>query len=88
MRNLLPLILSVVLLSAGNSWAQKIALEAPKGFDQPNAGSATGRLDSISYVSKTVGTVRKALVYTPPGFSKKKKCSTSCTASAATKKGG
>jgi enterochelin esterase-like enzyme len=73
MRNVLPLILSVVLLSVGSSFAQKIAREAPQGFDQPTAGSAAGRLDSISYVSKTVGTVRKALVYTPPGFSKKKK---------------
>ncbi|MFC7669504.1 alpha/beta hydrolase-fold protein [Hymenobacter humi] len=63
--------LSLVLVSS--AFAQKAVMEAPKGFDQPTAGSATGKLDSISYTSKTVGTVRKALVYTPPGYSKKKK---------------
>nr|GFC53335.1 hypothetical protein [Tanacetum cinerariifolium] len=74
MRNLFPVVLGVVLLSASSVFAQKIApMEAPKGFDQPAVGIATGKLDSISYTSKTVGTVRKALVYTPPGYSKKKK---------------
>ncbi|AKD53834.1 alpha/beta hydrolase-fold protein [Spirosoma radiotolerans] len=57
----------------GSSYAQKIEKEAPKGFDQVRAGIATGKLDSISYASKTVGTSRKALVYTPPGFNKKTK---------------
>ena len=32
---------------------------------------AQSKLDSITYVSKTVGTKRKALVYTPPGYNKK-----------------
>jgi enterochelin esterase-like enzyme len=67
------ILLSLVLLSVRSTFAQQIAREAPKGFDQPRAGIATGRLDSISYPSKTVGTVRKALVYTPPGYSKRKK---------------
>ena len=44
-----------------------------KGFDQVRSGIATGKLDSVTYASKTVGTTRKALVYTPPGYSKKKK---------------
>lgn len=35
--------------------------------------SAQGKLDTISYPSATVGVNRKAIVYTPPGFSKKKK---------------
>ncbi|GAB3319938.1 hypothetical protein GCM10027299_13090 [Larkinella ripae] len=47
--------------------------EMPKGFDQVRPGIATGKLDSVQYASKTVGTSRKALVYTPPGYSKKKK---------------
>ncbi|RZL13001.1 MAG: esterase, partial [Hymenobacter sp.] len=65
--------MSVGLLAAGSARAQPTVKEAPAGFDQPRAGIATGRLDSISYPSSTVGTVRKALVYTPPGFSAKKK---------------
>lgn len=73
MRNIVPAILSVVVLSVSSAVAQKMAMEAPKGFDLPTAGIATGRIDSISYTSKTVGTVRKALVYTPPGYSKRKK---------------
>ena len=34
---------------------------------------AHGKIDSIYYYSKTVGVKRKALIYTPPGYSKDKK---------------
>jgi enterochelin esterase-like enzyme len=54
-------------------YAQKIEKEAPKDFDQVKTGIATGKLDSINYESKTIGSTRKALVYTPPGFNKKMK---------------
>lgn len=54
-------------------YAQKIEKEGPNGFDQIRADIARGTLDSIKYESKTVGTIRKALVYTPPGFNKKTK---------------
>ncbi|HTL06850.1 MAG TPA: alpha/beta hydrolase-fold protein [Chitinophagaceae bacterium] len=43
------------------------------GFDTVRQGIAHGVIDSVSYHSSTVGNNRKALVYTPPGFSKKKK---------------
>ncbi len=43
---------------------------APVGFDEQRSDISHGRIDTISYASKTVGTTRKALVYTPPGFSK------------------
>ncbi|MEZ4900724.1 MAG: alpha/beta hydrolase-fold protein [Spirosomataceae bacterium] len=62
-----------VLLNLAGSHAQNIEKEMPKGFDQVKTGIMVGKLDSISYESKTVGTLRKALVYTPPGFDKKKK---------------
>ena len=62
-----------MLLAAPITLAQPTVKEAPAGFDQPKGGIATGKLDSISYPSATVGTTRKALVYTPPGFSKSKK---------------
>jgi enterochelin esterase-like enzyme len=42
---------------------------APKGFDEPRDGIAHGRAEIVDYESKTVGTRRKALVYTPPGYS-------------------
>ncbi len=72
MKQLISLLLSLAFLQ-GTSYAQPTEKEAPKGFDQIRAGIATGKLDSVQYVSKTVGTTRKALVYTPPGYSKKKK---------------
>ncbi len=45
----------------------------PKGYDVLQTGIAAGKIDSVQYQSKTVGTTRKVLVYTPPGFNKKKK---------------
>ena len=65
--------LAVGLLLGTTTLAQTILNEAPKGFDQLRTGIASGRLDTIAYPSKTVGTTRKALIYTPPGYSKKKK---------------
>jgi enterochelin esterase-like enzyme len=55
------------------TYAQTAAKEAPKGFDLLRTGIGPGKIDTITYASKTVGTSRRALVYTPPGFSKKKK---------------
>jgi len=64
---------SILFLMNLMVYAQKIEKEGPKGFDQVRTGIATGKLDTIKYESKTVGTTRKALVYTPPGFNKKTK---------------
>lgn len=52
---------------------QSIQMQAPAGFDSTAAGIKRGKLDSITYQSKTVGVKRKALVYTPPGYSRRKK---------------
>ena len=46
---------------------------APEGFDQIRQGIVHGRIDTVVYNSTTVGNQRRALVYTPPGFSKNKK---------------
>ena len=53
--------------------AQEILKQMPKGFDEVKTSVPHGTIDTITYNSKTVGVNRKALVYTPPGFSKKKK---------------
>lgn len=42
---------------------------APDGFDRKREGIPHGRLEMVEYDSKTVGTRRKLLVYTPPGYS-------------------
>ncbi|HSC36920.1 MAG TPA: alpha/beta hydrolase-fold protein [Chitinophagaceae bacterium] len=54
------------------SSAQNAIKQAPPGFDSLRGDIAHGKIDTISYASKTVGTTRRALIYTPPGFSKKK----------------
>jgi enterochelin esterase-like enzyme len=42
---------------------------APEGFDKEREGIARGKIETVEYDSKTVGTRRKMLVYTPPGYS-------------------
>jgi len=41
----------------------------PEGFDVARDGIARGKLEMVEYESKSVGTKRKANVYTPPGYS-------------------
>lgn len=72
MKNLI-FMLALLVFGLPGADAQKMDLQAPEGFDQARTGIATGKLDSIEYPSKTVGTTRKALIYTPPGFDKKEK---------------
>jgi len=67
-----PLIVLVVTISMILK-AQDSTMQAQSGFDTPRENIPHGKLDTISYASKTVGTSRKALIYTPPGYSKKKK---------------
>jgi len=43
--------------------------DAPEGFDKARDGIAHGKLEMVEYDSKSVGNKRKALVYTPPGYS-------------------
>lgn len=42
---------------------------APEGFDKEREGIPRGKIETVEYDSKTVGTRRKMLVYTPPGYS-------------------
>lgn len=45
----------------------------PAGWDQPRPGIPKGKLEMIEYDSKTVGTRRKANLYTPPGYTPERK---------------
>ncbi|MNX29796.1 alpha/beta hydrolase [Pedobacter ghigonis] len=47
--------------------------QAPAGFDEANPAIAHGKLDTVTYSSKTVGVKRRAVVYLPPNYSKLKK---------------
>lgn len=57
---------SLILLSP--SLAQENGQQTPSTFDQERTDIPKGRIDTVSYYSNTVDTLRKALVYTPPGF--------------------
>jgi enterochelin esterase-like enzyme len=47
--------------------------DPPAGIADDRSDVPHGRLEMISYESKSVGTTRKMQVYTPPGYSKEKK---------------
>ena len=47
--------------------------DAPAGFNARREGIPHGKLEMIEYDSKTVGTRRKMLVYTPPGYTTTKR---------------
>lgn len=53
--------------------AQSPVTPAMPGYDIYRESIPHGNIDTISYSSKTVGNTRKALIYTPPGYSKEKK---------------
>jgi enterochelin esterase-like enzyme len=67
-------LLAISLLAFSTTNAQQgFVTQAPRGFDSLRTDIAHGRIDTIAYYSKTVGVNRKALIYTPAGFSKKNK---------------
>lgn len=72
MRKYFPLFMMVALLG-NTAFAQGIEKHAPTGFDSARADILHGTIDTVTYASKTVGTNRRALIYTPPGYSKKVK---------------
>jgi len=63
--------LCVCLLCVQYAFSQNTFKPASTGFDQVRDGIQHGKIDTITYKSKTVGTERKALIYTPSGYSKK-----------------
>ena len=65
--------IAALLLVNISSHAQEAIKPASPGFDVLRENIPHGNLDSVTYQSKTVGNKRKALVYTPPGYSKKNK---------------
>jgi len=69
----LIILFSVLFILIQNTNAQTIVKHAPQGFDSLRTGILRGNIDTVYYASKTVGTTRKAVIYTPPGFSKETK---------------
>jgi len=66
--NKLILLLSGILLG-GMVYGQNAFTPPPTGFDVARNDISHGKIDTLSYLSETVGSTRKALIYTPPGYS-------------------
>ena len=52
---------------------KKIFPDPPAGFDILRTGVPHGNIEATTWYSKTVGTIRHMLVYTPPGYSPDKR---------------
>ncbi|MBC7535369.1 MAG: esterase [Ferruginibacter sp.] len=63
----------VAVFITGSLRAQDFIKHSPPGFDSMQRNIPHGKIDTITYTSKSVGASRRALVYTPPGYAKKKK---------------
>ena len=70
MKKILLFALSAFLF-VGVAFAQTV--QAPQGFDDLNSSIPHGKLDTITYDSKTTGVKRHAVVYLPPNYNKQKK---------------
>lgn len=67
-------VISAILLNLCVSVnAQDVIKPAPVGFDTVRKDIPHGKVETLEYKSKTVGTNRKVSVYTPPGYSIDKK---------------
>jgi enterochelin esterase-like enzyme len=64
---------SMLFLLTPSAYSQGIVTQSQAGFDVVSANIPHGKIDTISYDSKTVGTTRRALIYIPPGYSASKK---------------
>ncbi len=69
----LIVVFCICLLYSHIAFSQNRVTPALSGFDIVREGIPHGKIDTVSYHSRTVGTNRKALVYTPPGYSKNTK---------------
>ena len=65
--------MSAIAQSAGQSQNVAIDKTPPVGFDVAKSDIPHGTVSTIVYPSKTVGTNRNAIIYTPPGYSRSKK---------------
>lgn len=69
----LTVLITLLILSGYYAIAQNTVAPSLPGFDIFNPGIPHGKIDTIAYKSKTVGCSRKALIYTPPGYSASRK---------------
>jgi enterochelin esterase-like enzyme len=61
-------LVALALTIPAHAQDQKSLPAAPKGFDQKREGIAHGKVETIEYDSKSVGTKRKMVIYSTPGI--------------------
>lgn len=59
----------IVIVIFSLVYSKSTVTPAPLGFDIVRQDISHGKIDTITYKSKTVGNQRNALIYTPPGYS-------------------
>jgi len=69
----LALLFGISVLFTFPAFSQGILTPGPPEFDVEKSNIPHGKIDTLTYASKTVGNNRRALVYTPPGYAKNKK---------------
>lgn len=67
------LFILAVILQYGYGFCQQVEIHAPKDFDSLRTNVPHGKVETLTYTSKTVGTKRNVTIYTPPGYNKSKK---------------
>ena len=69
----LNLLIPVLFVLSQAGYSQLTDKRAPQGFDVLRPDVPGGKIDTVHYYSQTIGSTRKAIIYTPPGFSKDRK---------------
>ncbi len=59
----------LIFALATTTFSQQSNEQAPDGFDEEKFDIERGNIETVEYPSETVGTHRKAIIYTPPGYS-------------------
>jgi putative heme-binding domain-containing protein len=62
-----------VAARAAGAEPSELIVPPPKGFDMKRDGVKQGKIQAVEYESKSVGGKRKAVIWTPPGYSKDRK---------------
>ncbi|SFW20672.1 Enterochelin esterase [Sinomicrobium oceani] len=66
-------LLGLFVLLSGPAGGQSNAMRPPDDFDVVREKVPKGKVETVEYMSGTVGGKRRATVYTPPGFSEDRK---------------
>jgi enterochelin esterase-like enzyme len=66
-------LIAFVFMMGLSGKGQTIVRQAPPGFDSLRDAFPHGKIDTIVYFSKSVGNNRRAIIYTPPGYTKTKR---------------